>query len=411
MKSRTATLSLLLAALATAVGLLLASCNVGQVPALDREELFRLSIGRAEDQIDLFQLDASSGIHKNRLVMRDGIFFISNGSANKIMEFSSFGDLLSLHFDPDENPRPVLLQTTAVEGRITNRRAHPYHFSRVGEVAVTSDRTLLVEDMLGEERALFDGDLGVNLNRVILRFSSRGQLIDYLGQEGIGGTPFPYVEMLQVTANDEIVVVSRTLSSRLVFWFSPGGSLRYTVEIPLDRLPVPQDRTVIPVLESIFPDMELPRLYLKLDYYEQAVDDETGSGIGIEKALSRVIWLDLSTGRYEGYVNLPVNAQTVGGHSVFERRRIEFMYQMVGTAPGQHLFFLSREDNDQTQLLIMRTDGRVVRRRNLSIEDSELITKSFHVSDTGVLSALLGFEDHARLVWWRSDRLIGEQRR
>lgn len=391
--------------------ILLSGCSRSRVTALDREELFRLSIGRAEDQIDLFQTEGAPLNQKTRIVMRDGMFFISNGSANKVMEFSSYGDLLSLHYDPDENPRPVLLQAAVVEGRITNRRAHAYHFSQVGELAVTSNKTIMVEDMLGEERAVFDSDLGVNLNRVVLRFDSRGQLIDYLGQEGVGGTPFPYIERLEVTSRDELVVISRTMESWLVYWFTPAGDLRYSVEIPLSRLPIPEDRTVIPALETILPDKELPRLYLKLDYYEQALDPDTGAGFGIEKTLSRVYWLDLEQGRYDGYVNLPTNIQTVSGQSVFDRQEVEYMYQLVGTAPREHLFLLSREDNDQTQLLIMRTDGRVVRRRNLHVEDSEILYKTYHVSAGGILSALLGFEDHARIVWWRSDRLVGDLRR
>ena len=410
MKSRHILQSLLsLPALLVLIGLfVLAGCSRSAVASLEREDLYRLAIGRAEDQIDLFQMEGAPLNQKTRIVMRDGLFFISNGSANKVMEFSSYGDLLSLLYDPDENPRPVLLQASAVEGRMTNRRAHSYNFSQVGEIAVTSNKTTLVEDMLGEERAVFDSDLGVNLNRVVLRFDSRGQLIDYLGQEGIGGTPFPYIERLEVTSRDEIVVVSRTMESWLVYWFTADGDLYYSVDIQLSRLPVPEDRNVIPILETVLPDKELPRLYLKLDYYEQALDPETGASFGIEKTLSRVFWLDLESGRYDGYVNIPTNVQTISGHSVFDRQEVEYMYQLVGVAPKEHLYLLSREDNDQSQLLIMRTDGRVVRRRNLHVEDSEILYKTYHVSATGVLSALLGFEDHARVVWWRSDRLVGD---
>jgi hypothetical protein len=55
----------------------------------------------------------------------------------------------------------------------------------------------------------------------------------------------------------------------------------------------------------------------------------------------------------------------------------------------------------------MNTEGRVVRRRMLAIEDELTAYKEFYVSDSGILSGLLGFEDRVDIVWWRSDRFIG----
>jgi hypothetical protein len=83
------------------------------------------------------------------------------------------------------------------------------------------------------------------------------------------------------------------------------------------------------------------------------------------------------------------------------------MYDFVGTAVGGHLFLLSRESDENTELLIMNTEGRVVRRRMLTIEDSLTSYKDFYVSGTGILTAMLGFDDRVDIVWWRSDRLIG----
>ncbi|NBC29891.1 MAG: hypothetical protein GVY29_07855, partial [Spirochaetes bacterium] len=83
------------------------------------------------------------------------------------------------------------------------------------------------------------------------------------------------------------------------------------------------------------------------------------------------------------------------------------LYNFVGTAKGGHLFLLSRESDENTELLIMNTEGRVVRRRMLTIEDQLTAYKEFYVSGTGILTAFLGFEDRVDIVWWRSDRFIG----
>jgi hypothetical protein len=43
----------------------------------------------------------------------------------------------------------------------------------------------------------------------------------------------------------------------------------------------------------------------------------------------------------------------------------------------------------------------------LTLEEEEIVYRDFHVSPEGVLTGLLGFLDHAKVVWWRSDRFLG----
>ena len=388
--------------------LIVIGCSQSNVVSLDRQDLFTVGIGKMEDEIDLFQTVVAN--HKTRVAMRDGIVYVSNGPSNKVMEFTSFGDLIRLIYDPEENPTPVLLQSNPAPDKVANRRAFAYPFTRVGEVAVSSEKTLLVEDLLPAERAILDEELGVNLNRIILRFDAGGQLIDYLGQEGIGGSPFPYVQDLFVTGDDSIVVVSRTAEHWIVYWYDRNGDLLYRTDIPIAQLPVPENNAhIVPTLDAVVPDWDEDLLYMKIDYYQQAVDAETGTTYGIAGVFSRVYWLDLKTERYEGFIEVPENRQIVESSTLFEREEVSYLYQLIGTAAGGHLFFLSRQDNDITQLLIMRPNGRVVRRRNLTIEDDEVVYKDFSLSAQGILTGLLALEDEVRIVWWRSDRLLGAQ--
>lgn len=386
--------------------LILAGCRKTNVVSLDREDLFSVDIGKMEDQLDLFQTVVAN--YKTRLAMRDGIIYISNGPSNKVMEFTSFGDLIRLFYDPEENPTPVLLQSNPAPDKVANRRAFAYPFTRVGAIAVTGDKVLLVEDLLPPERAVYDDDLGVNLNRIVLRFSSDGQLVDYLGQEGIGGSPFPYIQDIHVTGDDSIVVVSRTVEHWIVYWYAANGDLLYRADIPIQQLPVPAaSAAVVPTLDSVVPDCDEELLYLKIDYYQQAVDSETGTTYGIAGVYSRVYWLDLNTGQYEGFIEIPENRQAMDSSTMFSREEVSYLYRLIGAAPGGNLFFLSRQDDDITQLLIMRRTGRVVRRRNLTIKDEEIVYKDFALSPEGILTGLLVLKDEAELVWWRSDKLLG----
>lgn len=390
--------------------LLTVSCRNSQVVNLQRETLFSVDIGKMEDQLDLFQVTGAPMSHLTTIYMRDGIFFISNPSSNKVMEFTSYGDLLALYYNPEQNPEPVTLQVEKTGSKVTNRAAYPYYFNQLGRIAVTRDKYLLAEDRLPEERGVYDKGLGVLLDRVVLRFNENGKLLDFLGQEGIGGTPFPFIDHIYVTHQNDIVVVCKTPSSWIVFWYSSAGVLRYNVTIPLNQLPAPKGEKVLPTLETVIPDQDLNRVYLKVNFHHQSTDNSTGVRTGIHDMFSRIYWINLDTGRYaKEFVSVPENIQRVGGANIFGRQEVQYQYEFIGTAPGGHLFLLSQEDNNREQLLIMHTSGRVVRRRYIQVDDSRLVYKTFSISPEGILSGLLVWDDHAEAVWWRSDKLFDRE--
>ena len=78
---------------------------------LDRNLLFKMPIGKMEDQLFVQQFDGVNTLSKTRIFMKDGFIFISNGESAKVMEFNSYGDLISLYYSPKVNPVPVILGT------------------------------------------------------------------------------------------------------------------------------------------------------------------------------------------------------------------------------------------------------------------------------------------------------------
>lgn len=379
-------------------------CSRNRVPVLEEEQLFSLQYGKMEDQLELF-LDGSAVTRKTRLAMRGGLFFIASGYGNRIMEFTSYGDLLKLYYNPAENPRPVMLQSGDDEVRLTNRRAYEYDFNVVGEVAVTSDNTLLVEDQVPDRVAVFDEELGVRLNRVVVRLDRSGNQIDYLGQQGVGGDFLPYIRQIDVTADDEIVVVTTAPPRSIVFWYAADGTLLRRIEITPDTLPVPEEVGALPILESIHADHELRRLYAKVNYYvSDAVGEEAGAS-AVDRLMSRIYWIDIDDGSYEGFVDVPANVKRDDVLGAFGDEE-EFYYEFVGAASGEHLFLLSQESRTRSTLLILHTSGKVVRRRALDIDYDDLVIRDLHLSHSGILSALIATREQVDIVWWRTDRLF-----
>ncbi len=386
----------------------LSSCIDRQTAVVDKKELFRLELGKAEDQIDLVQLPGIPFRERTRIVMKNGLFYISNGNTDKIMEFNSYGDIITLFYNPDENPPPLLLETGDNEGTVSNRRAFEYPFNNIGEIEVTPDGTLLVDDEVSENRVEYDKETGSVLNRIVLLFSRDGKLYGYLGQEGLGGTPFPYIEKLEVNNSGDIVVFSRTMKSRIVYWFTDDGTLLYTITFPLESLPVPEGSDYIPFLDTMDISKTARTVFLKIDYYRETVS-EGASSVGSDGGYAEsVVWkFSVPDKRYTGSIIIPsLNGDSAGNRNV--KNYNDDVYEFLGSDKSGKLYFLVHLQSDMFQLLILSYDGTVIAKSSLEMDDKDISYSSFYLSDNGLLTALLAKESYIDIVWWRSDKIKGE---
>lgn len=388
---------------------LLSACQRKGIEELVSSELFSLSLGKMEDQIDLFQFEAAMVERRNSVSMRDGWFYIANGNAGKIMVFSSYGDLIFLLYNPQTNPAPTALgplARTAGEG-VSTRGAVAYPFADIGEIAVASDKTLYVEDAIADAKAVKDAERGVILSRVILRFDRKGKPLGYIGQEGIGGRPFPYVWALHVTARDQLVVVCRLPRSWEVYWYSREGIPLYQVEIDNAHLPVQPAKGLTPVLVNVVPDLQRPLLYLPIYIYNVAADSASAAAPAQDRVIARAYKLDLRTGQYDpSFVEFPQNPPRKERAGLKTTEIPSPPSDLVGVNASGYFSLLAYTDSNLYTLLIIDPAGRVRARRHMVIEDSELTFRDLHLSSEGIIYGLLANQSRAHVSWWRSDLLL-----
>ncbi len=230
---------------------------------INRQKQFDMAIGKMEDQIDLIQLPGEPFHQTIDMVMKKGLFYIGNGAAHKVMEFSSYGDLLGLFYNPAENPTPILLKNNISGGTVSNRKAFPYPFNEVGHIAVTGSNMLLVQDEVASDRKIWDEELGTTLRNVILRFDPGGDLINYIGQEGIGGTPFSFIEAMEVTTEENLTLVARTMTQWIAYSFDMDGNRRAEYILDEETLPGAGEDTIAS-LDTVLPGQSGDFIFLKV---------------------------------------------------------------------------------------------------------------------------------------------------
>jgi hypothetical protein len=388
--------------------LLFCSCSEERLPSVARENLFTLEIGRLEDQIDLFNIEGNRSIPKTALAMRDGLFYISNGNGQKIVRYTSYGDLLFMIYNEETNPLPLTLKTNTDDGGVVTRWAYTYPLREPGAITVDARKHIYAEDRLPYERHGYNAETRSLLDSLVLHFDEAGRFVEYLGQEGVGGTPFPRINGIYASVRDELVVVCRHSVGWNIYWFDPDGTMRFLIPVRNDAIPIPQDRPgTQPQVDTIIAAPDQRRLFMKVDYYRGTYDESTNIRSGAEPD-SSVVWImDVETGAYTDTIEVPFfEADSRQGRGQTEK----LFYSMMAVIREGRVF-LSFPQEGGYSLLILGKDaggGQVQRRGFIQVDNDELEFNAFNVSEDGILSGLLATQWEARLAWWRTDRIAAE---
>jgi hypothetical protein len=384
----------------------LGGCFRERIPSVTRRDLFKINIGRQEDQIDLFNLEGDRSRRKTDIAMRDGLLYISNGNGGKIVRYNSYGDLLFMIYNEEQNPPPLVLRRGGGDQGIVTRWAFSYPLQEPGSITVDSRKNIYVEDRVPREQHAFDPENKALLDRMVLQFDIDGRFVKYLGQEGVGGTPFPAIIGIHTSVNDEVAVICRLPTGWNVYWFDPSGTLLYFITLKNDDIPIPPDRDlVVPFMNGLYVSPDERQLYLKVDYYRDTYDESTNTRSGSEPD-SSVIWImDVESRTYSRIVEVPFYESTVTENN---RKITENMfYSMLGIIKNKKIFLYFPVEEGYA-ILILSGESQEQRRGFIRVDSEELQYNAFNLSSEGILSALLATEWEVRMVWWRTDELLGD---
>ncbi|GHU39603.1 lipoprotein [Spirochaetia bacterium] len=379
------------------------SCSEDKSVSVERVDLKTFDIGRLESEIDLYNLEGKRSQTKTAIKMRSGLFYISNGNGEKVACYNSYGDLLFMIYNDETNP-PLRTLRTKTDNAAVTRWAYSWPLNSPGAIAVNHAKHIYVEDILPAERHSFDKEQKALLNSLVLHFDADGRFIEYLGQEGPGGTPFSRIEGIYSSANDEIAVVCRLPKGRKVYWFDAGGTLLYLIQILDDALPMPDNVYGLwSSLDQISVSPDERKLYLKIDYYLEIHDESTGTIAGREPASSYMWTVDAENGAYIRKTPIPFfeSTTTLNNKKVTDK----LLYSLFGVM-NNALVFLYSPIEEGFSILILSTNGNNEQRRGIiSVNPEELQFCTFDVSEEGILSALLADSFNVKLLWWRTDKL------
>ena len=238
----------------------------------------------------------------------------------------------------------------------------------------------------------------------MLHFNESGRFEKSLGQEGIGGRPFPRIMGIYASRDDEIAVVCLLATGWNIYWFDTSGTLLFLVHLRNDNIPMPTGEELdYASVENVTAAPDGRRLFFKVDYYRNAVDEHNNTTIVPD---SSVIWImDIETGIYIESIRVPLFEHAVIEDDNKVTQRLP--YTMLGVIRNSRVFLSFPVDGGYS-LLVLTAGSRDRRAGFIQVRNDELEYNAFNLSAEGILSGLLATEWEARLVWWRTERLMGE---
>ena len=375
-------------------------------PEIEIEPLFDIPIGLSQERLYYGVSGAGNRFQDYRLHMRDGIITVTSGLTNKVLIFNSYGDLIQSIYDPTRNPPSSYLRNQeqnedgTYDPTIATRTAISYPFNHIGAVATAGDSVTYIVDTVDEEQMVTDERAGVALNQVVLRFENGNPVPVQIGEEGVSGSPFPPIRSIHVVGDDELVVVCDIDSRWLLFWYTPRGSLRYAVEITRNSLPALVDESDAIEIASVVPALAQERVYVLLHYYTYAGIDNVDTSDRPVELVSRVYWLELPSGTYESFVEIPSFTPNNGSET----------FELLNDTVDDKLFFKSHIRSTEVDILTMALDGRVLLRRSVTLPDESTYFMHYHLSPRGIITTLNAFENRVSIDWWRVDKILATRR-
>lgn len=391
--------------------ILFCSCNKNTtVSFIEREDLFSLSYGNFENQLNLFDLADTGNFIPTELTMQNGFFYISNGQSKKILEMNSYGDLLSLYYNKTENPTPLFNSTNSNNTisqknmGISTKKVIEYQFNRPSNICVDGNQRIYVVELLPIERQ--ENENKTVLKQVVLRFDG-DSFVDYIGQQGPGGTPFPFIKKNYKTANNELVVICIVSEGIDVYWFSESGYLLHNILINSNDAPNPiedsVDSSIFYKVENVIPDNNNYKLMVKIDYYNSTIDETSKNQSGVEYNSTYVYPLDPKTGKYGRPILIPAYEESLT--KGFSKQIHKNTFDFLGISSNGWMFFTTPTDEGYIVQMVDPSGNRVIKRL-LKFDNNKVLYHSFSLSNEGIISALLAYKDKADVVWWRTDKLI-----
>lgn len=348
---------------------------------LERRELFALEYGAYGKNVNF----SAQGDILLDFDAREGIFHILDIPSRKVMRLSSYGDILSVLYDPDGSKPPEFIQETGEAGKdlpaSPGRYAAATRMAAPTLVAVDSAQTIYLADAPAESSSG---------GTIVRRFGTQGKELDFIGQEGREGTPFKKIVSLQIMDDDSLAVVSAAVGGYAVHRFTREGSLLSAMKMDSSGPAFPEsagnraniDGMIFNGKDDVF------ELGLKIDLYGESIEKKSGASAGFDVVESWLVTLDGASGRQISRFRVWAKASSQEDPILLGRRGGQYVLLQVGAEGAGY------------SLLVVDGKGKTRGKYRMELPDGMKLVSRLKLLQGARLTGIVAGNASALALWW-----------
>lgn len=354
---------------------------------LERQDLFSLEYGAYGKTISF----STKGDVLLDFDTREGIFHILDIPSRKVLRLSSYGDILSVLFDPRSSLPPEFMPSTEIKegtssestisSQTPGRYAAPAIMTAPSLVAIDSAQTLYIVD---KPAAPLVGDA------VIRRFGALGREQKFIGQEGLESTPFPPIIALHIMGDDSLGIVSSLSEGYLLHRFSSEGVLLSAIKLDSGGVPLGIAGNYRQNVDSISMKGagDTFEIALKIDLYAETLEKKSGASAGFDAVESWIATIDGTSGQIINKLRVWSKSLNTENPVLLGQRDDDYVFMQ----PGTNMFNYS--------VSLVDAKGKVQERFRMELPQDMKLVSRLKLVQGNRLSGVVGGEDSVLVLWW-----------
>jgi len=263
------------------------------------ELLFKTKIGYGEDELGVV---SKNGIVKTDSIVvsyKNGFFYIADNINNKIVRTTERGEILLVIYNPDFNPsfKPTTAKSESeTETVIFVKLYKDYPVYNPTKICADIEKNIyFVNNLPSYKKIEEDGSFA---SQMVLKFSNKGEILFELGKNGIGTSPFGYINNISTDEKDNLIIQEDSNDGIIFYKFTKLGILEKKVKITKGDIPLTakENDYLVEIIDSKIGSFEND-IYVTCQFVKEVKD--MPSLVKYETVYEKILKYSISSHKFE----------------------------------------------------------------------------------------------------------------
>ncbi|WKC57732.1 hypothetical protein [Borrelia sp. P9F1] len=316
----------------------------------------------------------------------NGLVYIIEAKANKLMIFNSYGKLIQAY-------QNGIFKTNH------DLKIKKVDFENIQAVYPSKD-FIVVSDKLDSEKSKFDEKENIAYFTKIF-ILNKDLSIEVLGQEGKDGTLFPQVYDINIDDGNHIAIITIYGEGYIIYSYDNELLPLYKVYVNKHMLQIPEDETkkYNISIDKVFFEVSKKIIYVKTTYYENIGTNENISDLGVRIKNQHLYTISLDKNR-----KFEIKNRIILPKNLLDDQQESFI-NIIGIQKDKIIASTNIKNLLNTLMWSLDNKGQI-KEQMILIEPPNLTFLAESLSRDGILSILYGEKSGVSVYWWNLNTLL-----